>query len=154
MGDCCCNMEVCRKMNIPTFRDCPQNPCLLLLLYMNRWNRHTKVPVAAWVFLGLFLVLLVNNFLFQHVHVLDNGKIIRHAHPFNKSDEGSPLNQHKHSTCEFSTLHAFSLFEAERFFESEFIPFSVSFEFQIFANPFLPNVNRGTAIGRSPPAVV
>lgn len=154
MGICCCNLEVCLKMDIPTFRDWPNEQGLLLLQRMNQRSRHTKVSIAAGLFLGLFLVLLVNNSLFQHVHVLDNGKIIRHAHPFNKSDEGSPLSQHKHSTCEFNTLHAFSLFEAERFFESEFIPFSVSFEFQIFTSPFLPNVNLGSAIGRSPPTVV
>jgi hypothetical protein len=121
---------------------------------MNQRSRHTKVSVAAWLFLGLFLVLLVNNSIFQHVHVLDNGKIIRHAHPFNKSDEGSPLSQHKHSTCEFSTIQAFGFFQSERSFQSEVILYAVQIEFKVPSNIFIPNVNLANLIGRSPPSLI
>jgi hypothetical protein len=110
--------------------------------------------MMAWLLTNLFMVLLVNNSIFQHVHVLDNGKIVRHAHPFNKTDEGTPLNQHKHSTCEFSTLQSLSFFQLVGETVSGVVHYAVSYEFQAPQAVQISNFCHDSLIGRSPPRLV
>ena len=60
------------------------------------------------VMLGmLFMImgsLLLNQALYTHTHVLPNGSIVSHAHPFNKSQESQGGSSHQHSTLEFFLL--------------------------------------------------
>lgn len=48
-----------------------------------------------------FLLVLFNNTYFIHFHVLPDGRVIEHAHPFN-SEEGNSLPFHEHNSKEFS----------------------------------------------------
>lgn len=42
--------------------------------------------------------LILNSILFMHLHLLPDGEIIVHAHPFNKTQQAeNPLQQHQHS---------------------------------------------------------
>ncbi|WP_421919431.1 hypothetical protein [Marinifilum sp.] len=58
---------------------------------------------------GLYIMslLILNNILFTHQHVLPDGKIIVHAHPFHKTD--NPPNKHHHSKSDFLVLQNISL---------------------------------------------
>lgn len=60
------------------------------------------------VMLGmLFMImgcLLLNQALYTHTHVLPDGSIVSHAHPFNKSQESQGGSSHQHSTLEFFLL--------------------------------------------------
>jgi hypothetical protein len=61
--------------------------------------------VLVSVSLLAFLLLTLNNTLYFHVHLLSDGSIIEHAHPFNKHHESSkPCASHEHSSIEFIFL--------------------------------------------------
>lgn len=64
--------------------------------------------------------LIFNNALFMHIHLLPDGEIVVHAHPFNAEEKTTePINQHEHSDSEYS------------FFDSLLLLFSADFSIPI-----------------------
>jgi len=53
------------------------------------------MPAAIW--------LISNNYINFHYHVLCNGKIITHSHPYN-NDSQDPIQDHEHSDFEYTVL--------------------------------------------------
>lgn len=51
--------------------------------------------------IGVMGMLIANKAIFLHVHKLDNGIIIEHAHPYDKSNDSKPYKSHHHSNAEF-----------------------------------------------------
>ncbi len=64
-----------------------------------------------WLSLIGLSLLILNNSMFLHVHKLENGKIITHAHPFDKSEK-SPEGaaKHKHTQQELFIFHILNSF--------------------------------------------
>lgn len=58
-----------------------------------------QIVVALFTFLIGFVI--VNDVSNMHVHRLENGKMVIHAHPFNKSQDNEPVKSHHHSTFDF-----------------------------------------------------
>ena len=54
--------------------------------------------------LSIYSLILVNNSLFYHSHITSNGKVISHAHPFNKQNDDNPYKAHHHSKLELLLL--------------------------------------------------
>lgn len=50
--------------------------------------------------IGVMGMLIFNNVAFTHVHQLDDGTIVQHAHPYNKSNDATPYKTHKHSNAD------------------------------------------------------
>ena len=49
--------------------------------------------------------ILVNNVVFIHTHILPDGRVIEHAHPFNSTDRNSDSQpNHHHTSQEFLLL--------------------------------------------------
>jgi hypothetical protein len=48
------------------------------------------------------LALSANQSFFYHYHVLPDGTIISHAHPYNKTTDCKPIKSHHHSSFEIS----------------------------------------------------
>ena len=48
--------------------------------------------------------LLLNQALYTHTHVMPDGSIVSHAHPFNKSQESEQGGSHQHSSLEYFLL--------------------------------------------------
>ena len=44
--------------------------------------------------------LMINRVVYTHIHVLPNGSVVSHAHPFSKSNEGNPNSSHQHSNTQ------------------------------------------------------
>ena len=61
-------------------------------------NRARKLIVLFII--GLIGMLIANNIAFTHVHQLDDGTIIEHAHPYNKANDSEPIKSHHHSNAE------------------------------------------------------
>jgi hypothetical protein len=64
---------------------------------------------------GLLLIsvglLIVNNVVFVHTHKMSDGKILIHAHPYNKSQDSAPFKKHDHTSKElFQISHIQLLF--------------------------------------------
>ncbi len=59
--------------------------------------------------IGIIGLLTINNVLFLHSHQFDNGKIVTHAHPYNKSNDSAPIKSHHHSKTELIFLENLQL---------------------------------------------
>lgn len=67
---------------------------------------HTK---KIWlIFLPLVCWLFMNATINQHAHLLTDGCLIYHAHPFNKSADTGPVKSHSHSENELLILSIIS----------------------------------------------
>lgn len=49
-------------------------------------------------------VMIANNVAYLHTHILSDGEIIQHAHPFSKSENSNSGTQHQHSKLEVFML--------------------------------------------------
>ena len=58
------------------------------------------------VSIGMFIV---NNVVFLHTHKLSNGKILVHAHPYNKSQDSAPFKKHNHTSKELFQISQIQL---------------------------------------------
>jgi len=58
---------------------------------------------SGWSSVLLFVLIILNNSLFVHVHSLSTGEIITHAHPFNPVERSANNTaKHSHSNNEIS----------------------------------------------------
>ncbi len=59
--------------------------------------------------LGLFFVFsatLVNNAIFQHSHLMPDGTVVVHAHPFERGDDSQTPENHHHDCFELVCIQA------------------------------------------------
>jgi len=77
---------------------------LFLIIFYNFENVKSRSAiriVMVWLTLVSLTLLLINNSVFLHIHKLDDGSIISHAHPFKTSDKTSSGEaRHQHSLNE------------------------------------------------------
>lgn len=59
-------------------------------------SRYTK-KLTAILLAPLVLLLFFNTAVNWHAHLLPNGRVIHHAHPFETANQGSPFQQHQHT---------------------------------------------------------
>lgn len=69
-----------------------------------------KIKAITFLFIGIIGLLIVNKAIFIHSHKTENGTIITHCHPYNKSNDTKPFKSHGHTNSEFI------LFENLKFF--------------------------------------
>jgi len=68
--------------------------------------KNIKKLSLAWVLIAIFFGTLFNNTFFFHSHILSNGVVISHAHPFSeKTDSTTPFKSHKHTKYELVLIH-------------------------------------------------
>jgi hypothetical protein len=66
---------------------------------------HIKKGVIASLFLLIIGGLIVNSTFFLHAHKNDSGKIVFHAHPFDKgAEKEDPLAHHEHSKMDLQII--------------------------------------------------
>ena len=70
-----------------------------------------KITKKAGVLLMSCIVLLIsfNNIRYTHNHALDNGAIVTHAHPFDRTGDSSPVKKHDHNRLEMVLISSLSL---------------------------------------------
>lgn len=117
-----------------------------------------KIQKYKIVFRCLSLLLMVvftcqvySKAFYQHSHILSDGSVVTHAHPFNKSSDNSPFKRHNHASFEYYILdNANLLFAASiisllliHAIKKERIVFRKPPERKLFLNITTP--------GRSPP---
>lgn len=72
---------------------------------MLKEKRYTFINLlVAILFLQIYGLTLVSNVLYYHSHVTNGGKVISHAHPFNKQNDNDPYKTHNHSKFELLLL--------------------------------------------------
>lgn len=63
-----------------------------------------KIKIIASLMLLITGILILNKALFLHSHKMDNGVVISHSHPYNRSDDKQPYKSHFHSEAEIVFL--------------------------------------------------
>ncbi|MGE0090285.1 MAG: hypothetical protein AB7S50_12515 [Bacteroidales bacterium] len=72
---------------------------------------HIKLKIISILLISLVGGIIFNSAFFIHTHRTACGKIIVHAHPFNKSAENSnPLSKHQHNKIDLTTLSSLDYF--------------------------------------------
>jgi len=76
------------------------------ILYFRHQMKDVVKKACKYIITGLLIlamgVIIANKAVFFHVHKLNDGKIVSHAHPFNKSDDAAPFKKHQHSKNELN----------------------------------------------------
>lgn len=70
----------------------------------NKVTYRPAIRKISILFLAIITLLIINNTVWQHVHILPDGTLISHAHPYNKTTENTPVKQHHHSSAEMLIL--------------------------------------------------
>lgn len=60
-------------------------------------SRHTTKKSVACLILWLMGLLIINKTVFLHSHILANGTVVTHAHPYQKAGD----SQHNHTKAAF-----------------------------------------------------
>ncbi len=114
--------------------------------------RHRLKRTLPILLIVAMVALMINRVVYAHIHVLHNGSVVTHAHPFSKSPEGNPDSSHQHSNTELfllDQLHTLILFVSAAFILK---PFAASTGFNEPAtNHLLPDFVPPLP-GRAPPA--
>lgn len=59
------------------------------------------ISISLIVIVGAFSL---NNLIYTHSHILEDGRVITHAHPFDKSSDTDPFKSHLHTSSELIFL--------------------------------------------------
>ena len=89
-------------------------------LYICSIMRVNKIHNIKNIYTLLFILItggiIINSTLFLHTHRTVYGKVIFHAHPFNKSAENNnPLQKHQHNKIDLQLLSSIEYFFANQF---------------------------------------
>lgn len=72
---------------------------------------YIKKAIISTLFLLLLGGIIFNSTFFLHTHRTACGKLIVHAHPFNKgAEKESPLNQHRHNKIDLQVISSLQYF--------------------------------------------
>lgn len=113
-------------------------------------KKHITKNLISLVFLLLIGGVIVNSTFFLHAHKNNSGKIVFHAHPFDKGTEKQdPLSKHNHSKLDLDYYSSLDYFSLE--IETIDFEFRTSFELELLSKPctyissyfYLGNTNRG-----------
>jgi len=72
---------------------------------MKKFRKYNKLFILLITLLILWIN--YNTFYNAHYHILDSGKIISHAHPFQKSADNQTIPKHHHTRNELILLNHF-----------------------------------------------
>jgi hypothetical protein len=112
--------------------------------------KHSMQKLIAKTLVILMSMLVLNNIIFIHSHILPNGRIITHAHPYNPWKDSSSKAMHSHSANEFIHLSHLQILFLSSLFSFLFITgnaIRLTAENQIPARKIILSKQRG----RSPP---
>jgi hypothetical protein len=64
-----------------------------------KYNQFSKPMVCLLSF--LIVLQIINKSVYTHTHIMANGQVISHAHPYNKTTDSKPFKSHHHTRTEF-----------------------------------------------------
>lgn len=105
----------------------------------------------AFVLLGFVLLLTANQTFYTHSHILDNGTVITHAHPYDKGADNAPLKSHHHSQAELLVFNIFSFLWATGFSFAFTVFIEKVLSFHFFNEKAFHSTCWRFILGRAPP---
>lgn len=76
---------------------------------MKREVKNTIKQLSVGLMILIMAVLLVNKAVYTHLHVMPNGSVLTHAHPFNKTNDSKQGKSHHHSNLELFLIQGLEL---------------------------------------------
>ena len=71
---------------------------------MNSRSRQWFKQIGTGLMILVIGIMLVNKTVYTHVHILPDGSVVTHAHPFSKNAESNNNTSHQHSSFDFFLL--------------------------------------------------
>jgi hypothetical protein len=96
-------------------------------------------------------MLIANKCIFTHTHILANGSVVTHSHPFDKPNDPKPYKTHNHTNAEFLSLDALDVLFPAVFVALAFGLFYRKARYPFQISLFLPAPFFNTNKGRAPP---
>jgi type III secretory pathway component EscU len=114
---------------------------------------HSILINTVFLLVGIMVIMIANQTVFIHSHVLSNGQVISHAHPYDKNDDTKPFKSHHHTKSEILFLENVKIL-----FPVIFLLLTVFIFLQKAKHFIYPSFNIYPAIiliktGRSPPVL-
>ncbi len=76
---------------------------------MTSFVRNITIKVFSFAVIALMGLLITNNGVFTHSHKLEDGSVVIHAHPYDKSKDSQPYKSHHHTKAAFVFLKNLNL---------------------------------------------
>jgi hypothetical protein len=115
------------------------------------------IQFTASLMLGLFSLVVLNNVLFSHIHIMEDQSIVMHAHPFDNSDNGQDESNnttgHSHTAAQIIALGNLHVLYSDPF-EFHFESFVSTFNnHNVEVKTEIPNSYISRNSGRAPPVL-
>ena len=76
---------------------------------MNGIGHRAIKQLGVILMILVMTALLINKAVYIHVHVMPNGTVVTHAHPFSKTADSKQGQSHHHSNLEFFMFQALEI---------------------------------------------
>ncbi len=70
---------------------------------------HRVKKKISFLIIGLMGLMIINKVIFLHSHVMKDGTVVTHAHPYKSASDSKPLNSHQHTKAAFCFFDHFQL---------------------------------------------
>jgi hypothetical protein len=68
---------------------------------MYSFVRNITLKLFSFALIAVMGLCVANKVIFTHSHILENGTVYTHAHPYNKTNDSKPFKSHPHTSAEF-----------------------------------------------------
>lgn len=107
----------------------------------------------SMLFVLIITFQIVNTICWQHVHILADGSLVTHAHPYSKHSDSSPTKQHHHTKAEMLALDNLEILYPLLFLTALLLVLASSEELCIQRISFHNNHLSYFSLGRDPPLI-
>lgn len=118
---------------------------------MRKQLKNITLKTTLLLLAGVMILLIANDSIYIHTHINDQGKLITHAHPFNKAEDNKPIKSHHHSDAEYLFYDNFKILLVILSITFCFITFLIDRSFKASIYTSTAKATCCTNIGRAPP---
>ena len=86
----------------------PSTTCTFALSMRNK-KKHTIYRVISLLLIAVMAMLTFNQSVYLHTHKLNDGTVVTHAHPYQKTNNSTPTTSHQHSKKDYVFIGLFKL---------------------------------------------
>lgn len=120
---------------------------------MRKEKRNIGLKVAAILLIFSVGLWTASKSIFQHAHVMPDGEIVYHAHPYNKSSDSAPFKQHKHTDAQLAVIDNFNAIILSILTVFSVLPF-VRLIKHAYIFSFVSEYKQKHINGRAPPVIL
>lgn len=91
------NLKTSSTLKIPTNNYRTIVDFIYFCLRMKITFNNIILKNTAFLLVSIMVIIIVNQAVFTHSHLLSNGQIISHAHPYDKNNDTKPFKSHHHT---------------------------------------------------------